>query len=163
MNLEVRRNKPTVRSTTGRMAIEGTPRFVTLEPPPVPDERGNGTVCIGAGTFPLKIRWSPTHKMHLPHVEDVPGRTYIELHKGNFPTDVKGCTAIGMDYGIPFQPDYIRCSEVAFTELMNTLYAGSKLTNPDSPEINHVWDVGFITYTDWSGGVPSERNSKTPS
>lgn len=163
MNLEVRRNTPTIHSTTGRMAVDNVPMFVTLEPPPVPDERGNGTVCIPAATYPLKIRWSPIHKKPLPHVEDVPGRVAIELHAGNIPVDTKGCCMVGMDYGVPVIPDYIRYSQVAMTKLMALLYAQAKLTNPDSPEENHVWDCGTITYVDALKGNSDEGNGTTAS
>lgn len=148
MNLEVRRNTPTKRSTTGRLAIDGHPECVTLEPPPIPDPNGNGFVCIPAGTFPLTIRWSPKRNRAVPHVESVPGRTEIEIHILNFPDETDGCTGVGVDYGDPPQPDYIRFSGKAFATLMTKLYAGSTLTNPDSPEVNQVWNAGTITYTD---------------
>lgn len=151
MQLEVRRNRPTLRSTTGRLAIDGQPECVTLEPPPVPDSRGNGTVSISSGTFPLTIRWSVTHQKKLPHVENVPGRTAIEIHNGNFPGDTKGCCMVGKDYGTPEQPDYISHSDVTLNALMTKLYADSTLTNPDSPEMNHVWECGTITYVDFLG------------
>jgi len=148
MNLEVRRNPATKRSTTGRMAVDGVPTFVTLEPPPVPDPNGNGYVCIPAGTYNLTIRWSPKFNRQVPHVENVPGRSAIECHIGNYPDDTDGCCLIGTDYGIPPQPDYIRASAVAFSKLMTMLYAASTLTNPDSPEQNQTWQCGTITYVD---------------
>jgi hypothetical protein len=149
VNLEVRRNKPTIRSTTGRLAIDGQPQCVTLEPPPVADPNGNGYVCILAGTFPLRIYWSTKRQRQVPHIDNVPGRTEIEIHVLNFPDQTDGCAGVGMDYGDPPQPDYIRFSDIAFAALMNKLYAGATLTNPESPEVNQIWDVGTITYIDY--------------
>lgn len=149
MNLEVRRNKPTIRSTTGRLAIDGQPQCVTLEPPPVVDPNGNGYVCIPAGTYPLTIQWSPKRKRQVPHVNDVPGRTEIEIHILNFPDETDGCTGVGVDYGDPPQPDYIRFSAVAFAALMNKLYAGATLINPEAKEVDQIWDVGTIVYIDF--------------
>jgi Family of unknown function (DUF5675) len=146
MNLEVRRNEPTIHSTTGKLAIDGQPQCVTLEPPPVADPNGNGYVCIPAGTFPLTIQWSPKFQRQVPHVNDVPGRTAIEIHIGNFPDNTDGCTLVGVDYGDPEQPDYIRLSAVAFAALMTKLYASATLTNPNDPEVNQVWSVGTIMY-----------------
>jgi hypothetical protein len=146
VNLEVRRNAPTIRSTTGRLAIGGQPQCVTLEPPPVLDPNGNGYVCISAGTYPLTIQWSSKFQRQVPHVNAVPGRTEIEIHILNYPDQTDGCTGVGMDYGDPPQPDYIRFSAMAFAALMTKLYADATLTNPDSPEINQIWDVGTITY-----------------
>lgn len=150
MLIEIRRNPPTKRSTTGRMAIDGQPVFVTLEPPPQPDAPpgGNGTVSIPAGTFKVTIRWSPRFNRLVPHVENVPGRTAIEWHPGNYPDDTDGCCLIGTDYGNPPQPDYISQSDAAFASLMTKLYAASTLTNSDSPEQYQVWEVGTAAYMD---------------
>jgi Steigviridae/Suoliviridae L,D-carboxypeptidase/transpeptidase len=152
LNVEVRRNLPTRHSTSGRLAIDGFPLFVTLEPPPVPDISGNGCICIPACTSALTIRWSWEFKKMVPHVEDVPGRNAIENHIGNYPRDTKGCTLIGTDYGDPFQPDFIRWSDKAFAAYMTRLYAGATLTNPDASEIDHIWDCGIITYVDYVPG-----------
>jgi hypothetical protein len=146
MNLEVRRNRSTIRSTTGKLSIDSQLQCVTLEPPLTADPNGNGYVCIPAGTFPLTIQWSPKFQRQVPHVNDVPGRSAIEIHIGNFPDDTDGCTLVGMDYGDPIKPDYIRLSAVAFAALMTKLYAGSVLNNPDSPEVDQVWNVGTIAY-----------------
>jgi hypothetical protein len=149
MDLEVRRNEPTIRSTTGKLAIDGQPQCVTLEPPPVLDPDGNGYVCITAGTYMLTIRWSPKNNRQVPHVESVPGRTEIELHPGNYPKDTDGCCLVGKDYGSPLVPDYVSLSDVTFNALMVKLYAGSVLTNPTVPEQAQTWNVGTITYVDF--------------
>lgn len=154
MYVEVRRNPATKRSTTGRMAVNGQPQCVTLEPPSVPNPapNGNGYVCISAGTFPLTIQWSTKFQKMVPHINDVPNRTAIEMHIGNYPTDTDGCTCVGTDYGDPPQPDYIRFSSKAFVMLIAKLFAGAILTNPDAAEIDQVWNVGTVTYIDAIGG-----------
>ena len=158
MVITVRRLTASVRSTTGRMVLDGVPKFCTLEPPKEPDPRGNGYVCIPSGTFRLTIRWSFKFKKHVPHVEDVPGRTAIEIHIGNDPQDTDGCTLIGMDFGNPEKSDWVGQSAVAFSKLMAYLYDIGTLTNPDSPEQNHVWDCGTITYEDVPEGAGDETN-----
>jgi hypothetical protein len=125
------------------MIIDGTQECFTLEPPEKPDPQGNGTVCISEGTYKLRIRWSWEHNRQLPHVENVPGRTAIEIHIGNYPRDVKGCTVVGKTQ----LPDFVGQSGVAFATLMTKLYAGGTLTNPDAKEIDQIWDVGDITYS----------------
>lgn len=146
MNTLVQRVLQTKRSTTGRLSLDGMAVAVTLEPPKEPDPNGNGCVCIGAGTFPLRIRWSSKHKRLLPHVEHVPGRTEIEHHVGNFADDTEGCTLIGRDFGE--LSDFVSHSSVAFAAWMTLLFSKSLLTNPGTEEKFQIWDCGTITYQD---------------
>lgn len=146
MNTLINRFRQTRRSTTGRLFLDDMSVAVTLEPPREPDPGGNGKTCIQAGTYPLRIRWSPKHARLLPHVESVPGRTEIEHHVGNFPDDTEGCALIGRDFGE--QQDYVSHSTVAFTAWMALLFSRARLTNPGSEEKYQVWDAGTITYTD---------------
>jgi len=144
MLLEVERTTSTGRSTTGILSIDGQQQCYTLEPPKVADPNGNGFICIPAGTFSLTIRWSPKNKRQVPHVENVPGRTEIEIHIGNYPDDTDGCTLVGTQ----LQPDIVLYPEVAFSALMTKLFSVAVLRNPSSPEVNQIWDVGSITYTE---------------
>jgi len=146
MHLEIIRNKQqSLHSTIGKLYVNSSPQCYTLEPPLLPDlASGNGFVCIPPGTYKLTIRWSNEHKKLLPHVEDVPGRTAIEIHIGNFPRDTKGCALVGKTQNVP---DFIGMSGDAFTDLLNLLYSGATLRNPDAPEQEQVWDVGDITYS----------------
>ena len=149
LEITVRRNFPTKRSTTGQMTIDGTHQCVTLEPPPTPDPDGNHFICIPAGQYQVTIRWSPKFGKAVPHVERVPGRTAIEIHVGNTPSDTDGCTLVGEDYGYPSAlPDYIRNSAATFSFLMGKLYSSATLINPDDAEQDQVWNVGTITYED---------------
>jgi len=151
MKLIVQRVLQTKRSSTGKLSIDGVPSFVTLEPPPFPNPPpdGNGFVCIDAGVYPLTIRWSDRFQRPMPHVEDVPGRTGIELHFGNWPRNTDGCGLIGKDFGN--LPDYVSQSDASFAALMTILYRGAVCINPDVPEPEQVWNVGTIQYIDPQG------------
>jgi len=144
MNLVLQRILHTPHSTTGQLSVEGNPLCVTLEPPTAPDPAGNGYVCIPAGTYPLTIRWSWKFAKQVPHVENVPGRSEIEWHIGNFPRDTDGCALFGKDFDS--QPDYVSLSTVTFAAVITRLYAGATLTNPDATESDQVWNVGTVTY-----------------
>lgn len=152
LSLEVRRQWFTPKSTCGQLAIDGQPECFTLEPVTLPADDDRKPRAIPAGTFPLTIRWSPRFHKAVPHVEKVPGFSSIEIHIGNFPDDTIACTCVGQTHAT----DYIGMSTVAWTQLMVKLYAGATLTNPGSPEQNHVWDVGTITYT---GVSPQEAQN----
>lgn len=57
----------------------------------------NNTVqksCIPAGKYQVVTRFSPKFKNHF-HVLDVPGRTWILIHSGNYFTDILGCILVG--------------------------------------------------------------------
>lgn len=150
LQLEIRRSIFTKRSTSGQLAINGIPECYTLEPPKEPDPNGNGYICIPTGTYPLTIQWSPKFHKQVPHVNSVPGRTEIEIHVGNFPDDTEGCILVGKSRGD--QPDFVSQSGMAWALLMTKLYDGAVLRNPDSPEVNQIWDVGQITYTNIGRG-----------
>lgn len=96
----------------------------------------------------MTIRWSDRFQKPMPHVENVPNRTAIEVHNGNYARNTDGCCLVGQDYGNPFQPDFIRNSNVTLAALMNKLYSVAILQNPDSTEQERIWVVGTITYSE---------------
>lgn len=54
--------------------------------------------CVPPGTYKMARRFSPKHGMDVWGLEDVPGRSDIELHIGNFAKDTKGCILLGTGY-----------------------------------------------------------------
>lgn len=50
--------------------------------------------CIPAGKYQVVTRFSPKFRNHF-HVLDVPGRTWILIHAGNYYTDILGCILVG--------------------------------------------------------------------
>jgi len=55
----------------------------------------SGHPAIPAGEYPLVLTFSPHFKMVTPEVLDVPKRSAIRIHIGNFPKDSLGCTLVG--------------------------------------------------------------------
>ena len=53
--------------------------------------------CIPAGMYSVKIRYSSKYGYHL-HVQDVPDRTLILIHVGNYATQTEGCILVGASY-----------------------------------------------------------------
>ena len=87
----------------------------TLELPATVNGAANvpSRCCIPAGTYELKVTWSPTFKRWLPLLMAVPGRSGIRIHAGNTPHDTKGCILVGMRYG-----NELLCSQRTLTELI---------------------------------------------
>lgn len=95
---------------------------VTLEEP-WRDGNGDGlgdrsVSRIPAGDFDGFVRLSPSRGYEVPELKNVPGRSNIQIHKGNSVADTEGCILVGTDYG---PNGTIRESKKAFDRLMATL------------------------------------------
>lgn len=51
--------------------------------------------CIPEGTYKAKKYMSPSKKQTVLMLDDVPGRTYIQIHAGNYTRQIEGCILIG--------------------------------------------------------------------
>ena len=51
--------------------------------------------CIPAGTYPAFFRISPSRGTRVLQLSDVPGRSYIQWHPGNYTHQIKGCLLPG--------------------------------------------------------------------
>ena len=69
-------------------------KFYTLELPWKNNE--TSISCIPLGIYDVKKRKSAKFGNHF-HVLDVPGRSFILLHHGNYYTDIRGCILVGQD------------------------------------------------------------------
>lgn len=93
MKLQLQRDQPKPKGTTGRLSLDGTVFCVTLEPPHPRYEPK--FCCIPAGTYAVKIDFSPRFQRPMPRVMDVPGREGILIHWGNYVEDTEGCILVG--------------------------------------------------------------------
>ncbi len=64
----------------------------TLELPWLNNQRR--VSCIPKGEYNVEKRQSTKYKHHF-HVLDVPGRSYILIHRGNYNWHTKGCILVG--------------------------------------------------------------------
>lgn len=77
--------------TLGRLRC-GDFRCFTLELPWMDNQRN--VSCIPAGTYWAKLFESPRFGT-VVLLEDVPGRSMIEIHAGNYTRDIEGCILVG--------------------------------------------------------------------
>ena len=75
------KNGKTVR---GLMRVDGQ-EIATIE---------NDDYIIPAGTYPVKISWSPKFKRMLPLLLNVQGRSGIRVHRGTKPEHSRGCILV---------------------------------------------------------------------
>lgn len=76
--------------------------------------------CIEEGWYVAKRYNSPANKCIVWQLEDVPGKTHIQLHIANWPSELKGCIAPGKEIGSSAtgEPGVIK-SRQAFEEFMD--------------------------------------------
>ena len=53
--------------------------------------------CIPVGDYEVKRRVSQKFKEHF-HIQDVPNRTWILIHAGNYYTQIQGCVLVGAGF-----------------------------------------------------------------
>ena len=116
------------RSDQGTMGILSTPEFrcYTLELPWRDNQQSIS--CIPAGEYDVKIRISPKYG-RIYHVQNVPNRSYILIHSGNwagdtskgYKTHVNGCILLGKQQGILLDQWAVLNSRVAVRAFMEEM------------------------------------------
>jgi len=116
MKVDIYRKVETSESITGEFWLDGVQQCVYLEPSRT-TPFWPGHPCIDAGTYQVVLTLSPHLGYVCPEVLNVPGRTAIRWHIGNFPKDVLGCCVVGTTVG----ENLVENSKVAFAALMAKL------------------------------------------
>ena len=78
--------------TLGMMSVDGFNCF-TLELPWLDNQKNIS--CIPAGIYDYFIRYSPSKKMDVLQLKDVENREYIQIHAGNYTSQILGCILVG--------------------------------------------------------------------
>jgi len=110
--------------TMGEIAFD-TYHWFTLEPPliydPTPDTpaddaiaNARGKTCVPFGRYEMVLYNSTKNKRHVPLLLDVPGRSEVEIHILNAPTETEGCIGLGLSR----TPGRIGRSHEAFDQFM---------------------------------------------
>lgn len=106
-------------STTGELFVDG--RFVahTLELP----WRNNQSYisAIPAGRYAAHLRFDKPDGWRL-QLNDVPGRSGVQLHVGNYPRQIEGCVLVGL--AVVNAENRIEASAEAYDQLRAAFYGG---------------------------------------
>ena len=113
-------------ATFGRLEVNGLTLF-TLEPPWQDNEPRLS--CIPEGIYPLQLRESPIVRRTSRgeffegwEVANVPGRTFIMFHVGNWVKDTEGCILVGERFAWePANGPMVANSAIAFRRFMMAL------------------------------------------
>ena len=68
----------------------------TLELPYRDNQRGIS--CVPAGVYNIQKEYSPKFERDLYELKDVPSRSEIKIHQGNFSSALEGCILVGQRF-----------------------------------------------------------------
>lgn len=125
MNLALVRDIDNGRCTLGTLQI-GSAVFQSLERPWIPGQPGGekGISCVPTGRYDLMLHDTEAHPrsfalvnpvLHVYHLtlpRGEQGRTACLIHIANFPSEIRGCIALGMERAV----DSIRLSRRAIDQ-----------------------------------------------
>ena len=89
-----------------------------------------GVSCIPVGCYPINFEYSPSFKMNLWELKNVPDRSQILIHSGNFYGQIRGCILVG-DMHTDINGDGyrdVRNSVKTLEKLHTFLYGSPELT-----------------------------------
>jgi len=128
MKVDVYRKVETSEAITGEFWLDGVKECYYLEPSRYTPFY-SGHPCIEAGTYQVVLTMSPHLGYVCPEVLNVPGRTEIRWHIGNFPKEVLGCCVVGTAVGT----NQVENSKSAFDALMAKLKGKNILAEYHDP------------------------------
>jgi Family of unknown function (DUF5675) len=132
--------------TFGRLTFPTGENYVTAERPWLDNTVGES--CIPEGLYALSLRPSAivaacSHGIFDEgwEVRNVPGRTFIMIHPGNWPMSVRGCIAVGRELEIMpdgFSQYGVTNSRDSFSEIMGLM------TKSDNWQLNITVKHGIL-------------------
>jgi Family of unknown function (DUF5675) len=129
--VDIYRRVDTGKSITGEFWLDGAMECYYLEPARLtPCYLGHP--CIPAGIYRVVLSRSPELQYVCPEVLNVPGRTGIRWHIGNYPSEVLGCCVVGTTVA----RDFVGNSRIAFNALMEKLQGHEIIAEYHDPELN---------------------------
>jgi len=120
-------------ATIGFLTTQG--RFVcwTLEDRLQRGPKVPGQTAIPAGTYPLRVTWSPRFKKPLPLVLSVPNFDGIRIHAGNTAADTDGCILVGLQWRGAKVLDSRKALALVLAQLGDTTHR-LVIANPAGPD-----------------------------
>lgn len=116
MLIEIRRLSETKDLTLGVLLIDDIPSFTTAEL--LYRDNKRQVSAIPVGEYKAQRFYSRKNKAEVWRLNEVPNRSEIEIHPGNFPADTEGCILIGQTYAYMRGIYTIGGSRTAFLNFM---------------------------------------------
>ncbi len=133
VSLKIKRQPSEPKQTLGEMSVLlGATSIYNCKTMELPWKNNEFQVsCIPAGIYKVKKRKSSKYGEHF-HIQDVPKRSLILIHVGNFHSDLLGCIAPGKEF---IDPNKDKCKDV--TDSKNTMKMLNSLL-PDEFELTII-------------------------
>lgn len=126
-------------ATIGEMSVDDEYICDTLEDRVRPTgEKVYGETAIPAGTYEVKLTYSPKFKQILPEILNVPNFTGIRIHPLNRAEESEGCIGVGEWDGK--SENWISNSRVTFNNLMTKLQAATDKKENITITINNSYE-----------------------
>lgn len=138
LELQLIRHSYLPHGTFGTLSLPGSGIVHTVERPWKDNKPFES--CIPEGKYPLVMRPSgvvarSTREKYTQgwEVQNVPGRSFIMIHPGNWPSNLEGCIAPGLSLALMKDPKSdcpygVTSSQAAFEKLMSSLKPGEPYT-----------------------------------
>jgi hypothetical protein len=109
--------------TMGYLFVDDVVICYSLEKPWI--ENINNISCIPKGTYQGFIRYDKNDKWRI-QLEGVPNRSGIQIHVGNWTSQINGCILVGMEADVNNFSVY--SSQLAYRNLKNAFYGSAAPT-----------------------------------
>ena len=119
-DLTIERKMTSNNCTMGYLVADGEVICYTLELPW--EDNSNFISCILPGTYNGILRYDKTDGWRI-QLEDVPNRTAVQIHIGNYTKDTKGCILVGT--GAKTDDCSVQNSILAYSKLKEAFYGTS--------------------------------------
>ena len=119
IKITIFRQSATEKCTSGYIAVAGNIVAYTVELPFI-----NNISCISSipsGTYAAKLRYDKSDKWRI-QLQDVPERSGIQIHVGNWPQQIQGCVLVGAKLATDVCSIQPGTSKPAYDDLRRAFY-----------------------------------------
>jgi hypothetical protein len=133
LKITIFRQSATEKCTSGYIAVDGNIVAYTVELPFV-----NNISCISSipsGTYTAMLRYDKSDKWRI-ELKDVPERSGIQIHVGNWPREIQGCVLVGAKLAADGCSIQAGTSKPAYDDLRRAFYKTAIEKDYDAAEID---------------------------
>ena len=134
MKLDLFRTAYGDKSTSGKLSVDGIFECRTLELPYANGANQHDVNCVPEGVYPLVVNFSQHFQKDMIEVLNVPNRDGIRVHIANYPSELLGCIAVGVESG----QDCLMGSTAAYLDLFPKVQAALKAGDAVTLEIHPI-------------------------
>lgn len=125
-------------ATIGELIVDNKYLCDTLEDKVRP-VKVYGKTAIPAGTYTIKLTYSPRFRRITPEILNVPNFKGIRIHAGNTSKDTEGCLLVGNWDGV--NPNWISNSRKNYNKLFTLLQKAANNKEDITITINNSYDI----------------------